>query len=55
MPTAIRGLRRPMIPTIAATTTRVMIMPAPSAALSFSPKVRIAKSLSHSGVISIKA
>ena len=50
IPTAIRGLRRATIPMISATRNRVMPIPAVRAALSYSPKVRMANSFNHSGV-----
>ncbi len=50
MATASLGLRLPMMPMTTATTTRVIPIPAVRAFLSFSPKVRMANSLSHSGV-----
>ena len=50
MMTAARGLLRPTMPMTMATRNRVMPMPAVSAVLSFSPKVWMANSFSHSGV-----
>ena len=50
IPTAIRGLTRPTIPMTTATISSVIPMPAVNASLSFSPKVRMANSFSHSGV-----